>query len=253
MVPHTYLEHGLSVLHARLRDPSPAAFARPHAVIRPFLTLSRETAAGATTLGHELLPQLDREFGGEAPWVFLDRDLLTRALTQHQLPTSLAAYLPEDRISEIRATIGELVGLHPSLWQLEQKVSEAILQLAHVGHVILVGRAAHLITRGLPGGLHVRLIASARTRIARLTQLLHCTQIAAAAEIQRQDEARRRFVRTNFEKEADDAHNYDLVINTDDFGPAATAQLVLLALREKLTRARAAAPQELEQPRNAHA
>ena len=243
MAPHTYLEQGLSVLHARLRPPSSVPGARHE--VRPFVTLSRETGAGATTLGRELIPLLGREFRDPAhAWVFLDRDLLSHALTHHQLPTRLAEYLPEDRVSEIRAAIGELVGLHPSLWQLEQKVSEAILQLAHVGHVVFSGRGAHLITRGQPGGLHVRLVAPRDTRVARIMAAQKLGRDQAEAHIDRQDEARRRFVRSNFDSDLDDPHAYDLVINTEFLSPATAAQLIVSALRERLAQA-AAAPKPL--------
>jgi cytidylate kinase len=235
MVPHTYLEHGLSVLHARLRTPQTGSSPGATPEVRPFLTLSRETGAGASTLGRELVPLLEREFTSPGhPWVLLDRDLLTHALTHHQLPTNLAAFLPEDRVSEIRAAIGELVGLHPSLWQLEQQVAEAILQLAHVGHVIFVGRAAHLVTRDVPGGLHVRLVAPLDTRIARVGRLLGCDADRAAAHVAEHDEARRRYVRKGFSREIDDPREYDLVINTDRVAPPAAARLVLAALRDRL-------------------
>lgn len=233
MPSHTYLDQGLSVLHARLR--SPRALENPAGAteVRPFLTLSRETGAGATTLGHRLVPLLDREFHrDDSPWVLLDRDLLAHALRQNRLPATLAEFLPEDRVSEIRATIGELVGLHPSLWQLEQKVAETVLQLAHVGHVILAGRAAHLVTRSLPGGLHVRLVASRETRIARVAAALHRSHDDAAHHIDEQDDARRRFVRANFAANLDDPHLYDLVINTDHIDAEAAAELVLLALHQ---------------------
>lgn len=234
MTPHTYLEHGLSVLHARLRTPRIPASPAARADVHPFITLSRETGAGATSLGQELIPRLDREFPGEGiRWVLLDRDLLDHALKHHSLPAQLAEYLPEDRVSEIRATIGELVGLHPSLWQLEQKVAEAVLQLAHVGHVILAGRAAHLITRSLPGGLHVRLVASRDVRIGRVAATLHCSRAAAAEHVDKNDEARRRFVRQNFDAELENPHLYDLVLNTDHFSAAAAAELVVCALRHR--------------------
>jgi cytidylate kinase len=235
MVPHTYLEQGLSVLHARLRNPAQPLPAGLHTEVSPFITISRQTGAGATTLGRELIPHLDRQFGAEGHgWVFLDRDLLTQALTHHQLPTRLAEFLPEDRVSEIRAAIGELVGLHPSLWQLEQKVAEAILQLAHVGRVIFAGRASHLITRDVPGGLHLRLVASLETRIRRIAAEHHCPPDAAAARIAKDDLARRRFVRTNFGKDIDDPLLYDLVLNTDQLAPGAAARIVLTALRDRL-------------------
>lgn len=248
MVPHNYLEQGLSVLQARLRAPRVETPPGVHTEIRPFITLSRETGAGATTLGRELIPLLNHQFGGpETSWVFLDRDLLTHALTRHQLPERLAEYLPEDRISEIRAAIGELVGLHPSLWQLEQKVTEAILQLAHVGYVIFAGRASHLITRGVPGGLHVRLVASRETRVLRTANMLKCSHELGETHIEKNDAARRRFVQTHFGKEIEDPHLYDLVLNTDLLSMSTATQIVLIALRDRLQQSRSApnAPAEI--------
>lgn len=239
MTSHTYLENGLSVLHARLRTPRASASPDFH----PFVTLSRESGAGATTVGQALVPLLDREFHTDgAGWVLLDRDLLDHALKHHGLPATLAEYLPEDRVSEIRATIGELVGLHPSLWQLEQQVAEAVLQLAHVGNVILAGRAAHLITHSLPGGLHVRLVASRPVRIGRVAATLQCSRDAAAEHIDGQDDARRGFVRQNFDADIDDPHAYDLVLNTDYLSARAAAELISAALKQRMLEPRVSAP-----------
>ena len=235
MIHHTYLEHGLSILHTRLQPPSHPRPTGPRVEVHPFITLSRETGAGATTIGQLLLPLLDRELGTAGhDWVLLDKDLLTQALTHHHLPERLAAFLPEDSISETKAVIGELVGLHPSLWTLEQKIAEAILQLAHVGRVIFAGRAANLITRGVPGGLHVRLVAPKEIRAERIAALLHCTRASAVAHLERNDLARRRYVRTHFAQEIDDPCLYDLVINTAHLSPANTARLVVEALHDRL-------------------
>jgi len=246
MIPHTYLEHGLSILHTRLQHPSQTAPTGPRVELHPFITLSRETGAGATTIGQLLLPLLDRELRREShPWVLLDKDLLTQALTHHHLPERLAAFLPEDSISETKAVIGELVGLHPSLWTLEQKIAEAILQLAHVGRVIFAGRAANLITRGVPGGLHIRLVAPKEIRAERIAALLSCTHAAATAHLERNDLARRRYVRTHFDRDIDDPRLYDLVINTAHFTPAAAAQLLVAALRDRVHHLSLASPPHL--------
>ncbi len=237
MTPHNYLEQGLTVLEARLKNSSHPPMSGTGVTVRPFITISRETGAGATTLGQRLLPLLDERFGSvEQRWMLLDKNLLTHALTLHHLPEALAEYLPEDRVPEFKSAIGELIGLHPPIWQLEQRVTEAIRQLAASGRVIFVGRAAHLVTAAFPGGFHLRLIASREARIRRMMVLLNCDPGAAAARVRQNDHARRRYLRTHFDADIDDAHNYDLVINTDRIDAAAAAPLVAEALRELLAR-----------------
>jgi hypothetical protein len=235
MTTHPYLQHGLSILHAQIKPAAHRTAGHPGGTISPFITVSRETCAGATTLGKHLLPLLNEQLGDEhRSWMFLDKNLINQALTLHHLPEQLAAYLPEDRISEIKGLIGEMVGLHPPLWELEQQVAEAILKFAKLGHVILAGRAAHLITRDLPGGLHIRLVASLESRIQRAQTTYQWDRTQAEAFIHENDRARQRHVRTNFEQESGDPHTYDLVINTDRIPPDLAARLVLEALRERV-------------------
>ena len=238
------IETGLSVLEARLLVPQ-AVRARQNADVRPFVTIGHETGAGATTVGHLLVTLLNQSFHKQGQgWVFLDKNLLAQALANKHLPERLAEYLPEDKVSEIKAVIGELVGLHPSLWELEHQVSEAILQLAHVGRVIIVGRAAYLITRPLPGGFHVKLVASADIRVERVMKMLQCDPGAAVAHILETERARRRYVRTRFGRDINDPHLYDLVINTDRMTPTAVAHLIAGALQDRVAALR---PREEEQ------
>ena len=230
MSTHAYLDNGMAILKARLSSPGEAPSSP--AVVRPFITLSREVCAGATTLGGLLIPRLDAEFGEEGQdWVLMDRDLLAYALAHHELPQRLARFLPEDKISEIDSLIGEIMGLHPSIWSLEQQVAQAIVQFAHVGHMVFVGRASHVLTRSLPGGFHVRLVASRDVRVRRMMGLHGLSAREAEAQIDRTDLGRRRFLRSHFSADIDDPHTYDLVINTDKIGPEAAASLVLNGLR----------------------
>ena len=235
MTQHAYLEHGLTVLEARLKTSQQPGQIGRVIEARPFITLGHETGTGATTVGQLLVPLLDQSFGEkDQGWVFLDKNLLAHALARYNLPERLAEHLPEDKISEIKAVIGEWVGLHPSLWELEHKVAEAILQLAHVGRVVIAGRAAGLITRSLSGGFHVKLVASPEVRAQRMMKLLNCDAAVAAAYNRETDLARRRYVKTRFGRDIDDAHLYDLVINTDRMSPAAAARLIVEALHSRL-------------------
>ena len=176
------IDRGLAVLEARLQAPQAHNASPGDPGVRPFITLGRETGAGATTVGQLLVPLLDQWFGAEGQgWVFLDKNLLAHALARINLPERLAEHLPEDKISEITAVVGELMGLHPSLWDLEQRVAEAILQLAHVGRVIIAGRAAYLITQVVARRVP-RQARGARWRCASsaMMKMLDCTAQAAA-------------------------------------------------------------------------
>jgi len=234
MPSHTYLDKGLTIFQTRFQEPmapatSPAALDAP-----PFITISREACAGATTLGQVLLPMLDEGFGEEGrSWMLLDRNLLNYALTSHQLPERLADVLPEDRVPEIKAIIGELVGLHPPIWELEQQIGETIRQLARSGRVIFVGRAAHMITLALPGGFHVRLVAAKETRVRRMMELRSCDVVTAQDIVETTDLARRRFVKTNFGADVEDPHTYDLVVSTERLSSKAVAAIVMEGLRQR--------------------
>jgi cytidylate kinase len=237
MSTHAYLDNGMAILKARLSGPVSGAVAT-NVPIRPFITLSREVCAGASTLGRMLLDRLDTEFAEEGQnWLLLDKDLLTRALAHHELPDKLARYLPEDKVSEVDAFMGEIVGLHPSIWALEQKVAEAIIQFAHVGRIIFVGRAAHLLTRSMPGGLHVRLVAPEEIRVRRFMGEHGCAEDAARSSVRSADEARSRFVRSHFNQDINDPHTYDLVINTEHVSANTAAQMIIQALHQRVREA----------------
>ncbi|HTX66282.1 MAG TPA: cytidylate kinase-like family protein [Opitutaceae bacterium] len=232
MPQHTYLEQGLTLLETRFKGPpSPLAAA----AARPFITLSRETSAGATTVGQLLVPMLDEALGEAGqPWIFLDKNLLAHALVQLNLPERLARHLPEDRVSEIKGVIGEFMGMHPPLWELEHQVLEAILHLAQVGRAIFVGRASFMVTKSLPAGFHVRLIASPEVRIRRTMALLQCDEAAAKDHIQRTDRGRERYLKARFGTDPDEPHLYDLVINTDRITPKTTARIIVSSLCDRL-------------------
>src|SRR5581483_7758819 len=84
----------------------------------PFVTISRESGAGGSAVAHALVERLEAEHG---QWAVYSANLMDEMLLSAGLPPRLARFLPEDRISEIEATIGEIIGLHPNLWTLIDK------------------------------------------------------------------------------------------------------------------------------------
>ncbi|HLP02094.1 MAG TPA: cytidylate kinase family protein, partial [Opitutaceae bacterium] len=179
-------------------------FGRPvgehHASSGPFVTVSRECGTGGNALGVELARRLDRlNTVEQAAWTVFDRNLVGQMLEDNHLSSSLARYLPEDKISEVESSVGEIVGLHPSIWTLVHQTNNLMRRLARLGHVILVGRGGNYATAGCARGLHIRLVGSAESRAKRTERLLGLTPDQALAYGRRVDHARRDYVRSFFE------------------------------------------------------
>lgn len=183
---------------------------------RHVVTISRETGAGARTIAGKLANYLQKhDTTTRIPWTAFDRNLVEKVLEDHHLPSNLAQYMAEEKLSTIDDGLGELLGLHPSSCILVQKTVETILKLAQMGNVILVGRGANVITHSLPGAFHVRLIGSPEKRAARMAEIMHLTPTEALHYIYYEERKRKRYLKTYFGTENVEPLHYHLIINTD--------------------------------------
>ena len=192
----------------------------------PFITISRECYSGGSRLAQMIAEKFNAETAWPTGWSIFGGNLINQMLRTNHLPGELARFLPEDKVPEVNATIGEIVGLHPSLWGLVQKTNETMRRLASDGHVILVGRGANFATAGIPGGIHVRLVAPPAYRARRYAQRFGVSEEAALLHNAKRDAARRRYVSAHFSAAVENPAAYDLVINTAQIPLAEAVELV---------------------------
>jgi len=210
------IENCLSFISCQLQAPHRPVSDTCAPVQRRSITISRQSGSGGHSVARNLLELLRaRAQPGECPWTVFDRDLVEKVLEDHNLPRRLAKFMPEDRISEVSDTMDELFGLHPSSWTLVHKTADTILRLAELGHVILIGRGATLITRKLDSVLHVRLVGSLERRVQYMQELNHSGHQAAAELVRREDLGRARYLKKYFDEDIENPLLYHLVINTD--------------------------------------
>jgi hypothetical protein len=164
----------------------------------PFITISRECCSGGSRLAGLLADKFNAGQSGQGEWGLYGGNIVNQMLLTNHLPVGLARFLPEDKVPEVNATIGEMVGLHPSLWDLVQKSNATMRRLASGGRVILVGRGANLATAGIAGGIHVRLVAPPAHRARYYAQRFGVSEADALAH----------------NAAIEDPAAYDLVINT---------------------------------------
>lgn len=209
-------DHYLNFINLQLQPHRPGLAGYRRSDHRQAITISRQTGSGGHAVAERLAEYLQAHESDEShPWTVFDRNLVERVLSEHHLPSRLARFMPEDRVTEVSDTMDELFGLHPPSWTLVRQTSETILHLADIGHVILLGRGANVITRKLNYVFHVRLVGSLERRIERIQEVNKLSRAAARDLVNREDVGRRRYLRKYFDQDIDNPLLYHLVLNTD--------------------------------------
>ena len=206
----------------------------------PFVTISRQTGAGGHTLANALLQRMQREgdpiFQG---WQVFDRELCEKLLEDPTLHVSMRSLLTEEYRSEIEDAVFSILGGETPRYAVVKKFFETIRALATLGRVIIVGRAGMCVTRGLPDGVHLRLVASEATRVKRMMGLLQTGEKEAREAVYKQDRDRGRLVRDHFSRNIHDPLLYDVTWNTDSVSFEAIAASIIALIKQRAQASRA--------------
>ena len=181
----------------------------------PCITISREVGAGGDAVSERLcdLLQKNRRYE-QVKWIVFDKNLIEKVIGDHNLPEKLSEYLEEDKITEIKSMVNELLGLHPPAWLLVHKTAQTILQLATMGNVIIVGRGAHLVTAHMNNVFHVRLVAPLEDRIRHMQDIFNLSRKEAIVRIKKDDVTRKHYLKHYYHKDIEDKYLYHVIINT---------------------------------------
>jgi len=187
--------------------------------VHPYLTISRNTGAGAGELAHRV--------GKILGWEVLDRELLDYMAKQYHVPKKIVELVDETTTSWLLDTFGK--------WLDRQLVTESEY-LTHLGQLVLlaaqsqsaifVGRGAHFF---LPRerGLVIQLLAPLDQRLQRVMQRDGVDQEQARHYLEQTDRARRAFIREYFHCDVTDPHLYDLVLNLEYFSLEEAGELIV--------------------------
>jgi cytidylate kinase len=198
---------------------------------RPAITISRMCGSGGRTVASKLAEYLEPHAPHGRHWTIFDHNLIKKVLEDHALPVRLAEFLPESSQPRLREMMNTLRGKQPSTSKIVEQTVETVWHLAEGGYVILVGRAANVITARLRNVFHVRLVASLANRIERVEEIYDFDRRAALEYIKAQDAAKRHYLKEYFGEDIEDAQLYHLVINTDRIPYGETAKLIADAVR----------------------
>ncbi len=195
--------------------------------VRRAVTISRQAGCGALAVAEKLGRYLQEHSSKHAAsWRIFDRNLMEKVLEDHDLPTRLARFLPEDRVSYLEDIMADLLQTYPPSQTVIRQTTETILKLASLGNVILIGRGGNIITARLPNMFHVRLVAPLEERVEYSRKSYGMTKTGARKFCLQEDLGRERYLKKYFHADINDPLLYHLIINTGLVGYDDAARLI---------------------------
>lgn len=159
--------------------PSPTARKRPP----PFVTISQQVGVGLRSLPERLVGALNAQSpSNQAGWTAWDRGVIEKVAKKYHIPVQLIESIEESGYSWIETFLSAFGGL-PDEIAMVHRVRDTVRELAAPGYVVLMGHGSVFMTRDMPGGIHIRLVAPLRLRIENFAHCFQVSTLEAAARL----------------------------------------------------------------------
>ncbi len=162
----------------------------------PFITISREFGCPAKDVATMIIERLNTEYEKTKnfiPWTTISKEVLMAASEELHIDQSKIKRVFND---EKRGVIDEILNAFSEKYYYSDRkilktIDKVILDFAHKGNVVIVGRGGMAVTRELPLGLHVRLFAPISWRIQQLMDAGICKTMEEARKVSEQIDFKR--------------------------------------------------------------
>jgi len=202
---------------------------------RPFVTISRQSGAGA----HELADTLVRVFSRQPDsglfgvWQVFDRELCEMVATDPQFSGWLDSLIDEEYPSRMDSFFGQVIRSAPDRARLFSQVSRVVRAVATIGKAIIIGRGGSEVTRDMVSGVSIRLTAPRSARTRRIMEQRGMKTSEARRAMRRLDRGRARLVEDRFGVRIDDPDLYDLAFDAGNTTFEEMAEVVAALLRSR--------------------
>jgi len=201
------------------------------------ITISREYGSG----GGEIASRLAKRLG----WRLIDHAIVERTALEMGTSTQEAEAHDEYTVGRVSQVLNSMLYLYPASMvsappeaflsddDYRNTVNRIVKAAAVRGHVVIVGRASQVILAGLRDVLHVRIIAPFEKRVAYVMQREGLDQHTAESRIHTKDHDRAKHLEMEYHQKFEDAHLYDLVLNTSLLDLESAVEVICFTLQQK--------------------
>ncbi len=149
----------------------------------PFICITRQTGISIPTLSRALTKSLNQaEQEVRVHWMSWDTELVAKIAEEMHVSAELVEQSegPYSWIDDFLSTLAD----RTDLMAIFRRLSRVIRGLAGNGGAILVGHGSHFFTRGMPGGIHIRLVAPWQARVRTIARAYNLSSERAESQAQ---------------------------------------------------------------------
>jgi len=205
------------------------------------ITISREYGSG----GGEIAKRLAARLG----WQLIDHEIVLRvaqALNITEAEAEVHDEHVEDMVTKLLASMSvvqpAIFAVAPTPLMITDArtyriaLNEVVEAAVTKGHVVIVGRGAQVVLAKRRDVLHARIVAPLKRRIEYVMRRESLPKNDAQTRIQVKEHDRARYLQEQYRFHPQDAHLYDLVINTGVLDLDSAVDLICVALQHKAQR-----------------
>ncbi|MDQ2680677.1 MAG: cytidylate kinase-like family protein [Candidatus Eremiobacteraeota bacterium] len=197
------------------------------------ITISNQYGTGALGIARVLAEQLRYTFvDKELPVVVAKR--LQSSVEAVEAAEDTSRSMSERLLSGLEMATPEVgAGAEGAMFdeQCFREVQVAVRDYASQGDCILIGRGANLILGRRGDVLRVFMHAPRDWRMHHIMKQVQVDEPSAAAEVDRMDRARARYIKRYYDREWTDLANYDIALDVARFGAQGCVQIIADAVR----------------------
>jgi cytidylate kinase len=200
--------------------------------VRPFVTISRQAGTGGHALAERIRDRFSREsdvalFGD---WQVYDRTVCEIVAKDPAFTSSFDSLVEEEYRSKGNDFFHQMLRSTVDQKMVMNRVFLVVRTIADMGKAIIVGRGGSHVTRDMPSGVALRIVAPEEWRVAKVVETLGLSERDARARGRKRDADRARLIKAHFGVSIDDPTGYDVTWNlgsvTYDDIAEATVELV---------------------------
>ncbi|HPJ38169.1 MAG TPA: cytidylate kinase-like family protein [Spirochaetota bacterium] len=192
----------------------------------PFITISREYGCGGYDIAAALVEFLNDGRSLKPEWAAYDRVVLEKISSDMGLSEQLTDTLTSSSRKQVTSFFETTFASYPSQLSVYRHLSETIRTLAANGRVIIVGRGGGIITRDMPKGFNVRVVAPVEWKAERMASINSIKKADAEKLVIKKNAEREKFFRDLVKFDIASPYNYHLVLNNQSYSTRDAARII---------------------------